>query len=98
MAAESKIEKAVCDYAEKMGFTVRKVCYVNRKSCPDRMVYGMGEIFFIEFKSPGEKPRPDQIREINRMKEAGVKVFVVDNIDYGKTIIEGAHHSAMIGI
>lgn len=94
---ESDIEKTVCQYAEKLGFETRKIAYINRTACPDRLIYGYGEVFFIEFKAPGKIPRADQDREINRMKEKGVRVFVVDNIDYGKTIIEGALHSANMG-
>ena len=91
---EGKIEDAICDYAKDLGFEVRKVKFIAVEGCPDRMFYGHGEIFFIEVKTPTGKLRPAQVREIYKLRKAGIKVFVVDNILDGELIIDGAIMSA----
>lgn len=36
---------------------------------------------WIELKAPGEKPKPHQLREHNRMRSMGQAVFVVDSFE-----------------
>lgn len=36
---------------------------------------------WVELKAPGEKPRPDQLREHQRMRAAGQHVEVVDTLE-----------------
>ena len=87
---ESKVEKEVCDYAAARGFLVYKFVSPGRRGVPDRILIDChGRPFFIEFKKAGEKPRPDQVREIKAIRANGGLVFVVDNIDYGKGVIDG---------
>jgi len=91
--AEARIEKAVCDYAEHEGFLVRKYASLGVKGAPDRILYGHGHVFLMEFKTPiGSLSRPQE-REIQRIREHGCKVFVVDNIAYGESVIDGARIS-----
>jgi uncharacterized protein Veg len=45
-------------------------------------------VFFIEFKQLGKKPTPGQEREIKRLQEQYVSVFIVDNVETGKQIID----------
>jgi len=87
---ENAIAFPVRDYGESQGFEVRKVSYEGREGCPDWMYYGYGEIFFIEFKTPVGTLRPNQRREIAKMRKNAVRVFVVDDIDVGKLIVDGA--------
>ena len=87
---ESIIEKRVCQYAEDNGFITYKFVSPGRAHVPDRIfIDTTGRIFFIEFKATGEEPRPAQVREIERMMRNKAMVFVVDDIDYGKGIING---------
>jgi hypothetical protein len=51
------------------------------------MVLPSGHIFFIEFKAEGKSPTPAQEREHTRLRQQNVQVYVVDNIDQGKDII-----------
>lgn len=88
---ENKIEQPVCDYAKTQGFTVRKLKYIAVDGAPDRMFFGHGLIFFIEFKAPDDgKLSPAQIREIGKLQDAGIKVFIIDSVEHGKLIVDGA--------
>ena len=86
---ESKIEKAVCDYAKEKGFLVYKFTSPNRAAVPDRLlVYPTGKVIFIEFKASGKKPTPAQEREHQRLRGHNVEVFVVDSALAGKFVID----------
>ena len=88
--AEARIEAAVNNYAEQNGFLVRKYASLGVKGAPDRIYFGHGQCFLIEFKAPtGSLSRPQE-REIQRIREHGVKVFVVDSIALGEQVIDGA--------
>jgi hypothetical protein len=87
---ESVIESKVCAHAKDRGFLVYKFTSPNRRSVPDRMFItpGRGYVFFIEFKSKGNKPTKAQFDEIRLLKEHHQLVYVVDTIDEGKRIID----------
>ena len=84
---ESYIEQEVTKYAEASGFMQRKVTYQNRMGAPDRWFFGQdGQLIIIEFKRPGEKPKPHQEREIGRLRNRGFAVYVIDNVADGKAL------------
>lgn len=85
---ESYIETKVCEWARKNGWLVRKLQWIGREGAPDRFFAKVGRIILVEFKRPGEKPRPSQDREIKRLREAGVEVAVVDDIDDGISLLK----------
>jgi len=86
---EKDIESRVCKYAERFGWRAMKFVSPNYRSVPDRIFFKHpGRVFFVEFKRPGEEPTPKQKAEIQRLKEEGFDVFVCDDIDFGKTIID----------
>jgi len=86
---ESVIEKKVTEYATKKGMLPRKWTSPSHRSVPDQIVMGMGgEIFFIEFKAPGEEPTKKQLLEHGELRSLGFEVFVVDNISDGYAIID----------
>jgi len=87
---ESKIESEVSKYAESEGFLVYKFVSPGRTGVPDRLfVSPNGVHFFIEFKQAGKRPGSAQVREIDRLRANGAFVFVVDNVDYGRGVING---------
>jgi hypothetical protein len=84
---EKQIEAKVCDYAKELGLGVYKFTSPARAAVPDRMFIYKGRVFFIEFKREGQKPTPAQEREHNRMRQHQINVFVVDNVEQGKSTI-----------
>jgi molybdopterin-guanine dinucleotide biosynthesis protein len=47
-----------------------------------------GVVFFIEFKALGKTPTTLQEKTIQRIREQNIKVFVVDDIEEGKKIVD----------
>lgn len=86
---EKDIEKRVCDYAKSKGCLTYKFVSPSRRSVPDRLlIVPKGTVFFIEMKRRGQKPTPSQAVEIEKIRALGVKVFVVDDVDTGKSVID----------
>jgi len=86
---EKQIEKAVCDYAKEKGILVYKFSSPGHAAVPDRMfILPGGRMFMMEFKAPGKKPTAPQTREHNRLIRQGTRVFIVDNVWFGKDMID----------
>lgn len=85
---EQVIEDNVTAYAESLGFISRKMTYAGRHGCRDRDFYGFGHTVKVEFKRPNGSPRPHQERERERMKKVGVTIWVIDDIDRGKALLD----------
>lgn len=90
MTRESDIEKYLCDRVKELGGEVRKVRWIGRNGAPDRIVMMPGKRYidgvrgitlWVELKAPGEKCRPHQIREHERMARMGQRVVVVDSFE-----------------
>lgn len=87
---EKDIEKRVCDYAKDNNILVYKFTSPQRAAVPDRLlILPSGHSFFIEFKREGQKPTPAQEREHARLRGHNVQVYVIDNVDDGKELIDG---------
>lgn len=86
---ERDVERKVCDYAKDLGFLVYKFTSPARAAVPDRLfINKQGVVFFVEFKRPGAKPTPAQEREHLRLRNQGVHVFVIDNVEMGKGMVD----------
>lgn len=86
---EKQIEDRVCRFAEKFGWRAMKFVSPNYRSVPDRIFFkAPNRVFFIEFKREGEEPTAKQALEIKRLRSEGFDVFVCDNVEFGKTIIQ----------
>jgi hypothetical protein len=86
---EKQIEAKVCDYAKTKGVLAYKFTSPARAAVPDRLFIGPdGRMWFCEFKREGQKPTDAQDREHNRLRGHNVNVFVVDNVDSGKMVID----------
>lgn len=86
---EKQIELAVCEYAKTKRFLAYKFTSPARAAVPDRlMVTPKGECFFIEFKRKGAKATPAQEREHARLRDQGCQVWVIDDVQKGKSIID----------
>lgn len=86
---EKQIEAKVCEYAKSKGLLAYKFTSPARAAVPDRLfITPDGRVFFCEFKAAGKKPTEAQAREHQRLRQHKVNVFVIDNIDEGKTMID----------
>jgi hypothetical protein len=83
---ESYIEQQVIKRAKKNGWLVRKLQWIGRNGAPDRFFAKGGVIIFVEFKQTGKEPRPDQAEEHQTMRNYGVHVIVIDNIESGYAV------------
>jgi len=87
---EKDIEKKVCEYARSLKMLCYKFTSPSRRSVPDRMfITSSGVVFFIEFKRRGQKPTAGQEVEIAKIRATGVRVYIIDNVAVGETIIRG---------
>ncbi len=85
---EKDIERKVCEYARASNIEAYKFSSPNRAAVPDRMfITPAGHIWFCEFKRAGQKPTPAQEREHARLRNRGVTVYVVDNVDDGRAMV-----------
>lgn len=96
MTRESEIEAYLVKRVNALGGEVRKVKWIGRRGAPDRLVmlperdtqyYGADcpitppTTMWIELKAPGEKAKPHQVREHERMHKMGQRVEVVDSFE-----------------
>lgn len=87
---ESDIENYLIDCAHKAGGETRKIAYIGRRDATDRLVLLPGFGSFAEIKYPGEKPRPSQLREHERLRKSGFDVRVLDSFDDVDRLIQYA--------
>lgn len=86
---EKQIEAKVCDYAKEKNILVYKFTSPSRAAVPDRLfIRPDGKMWFCEFKRTGKLPTPAQLREHHRLQQHKVSVFVVDNVEAGKQMID----------
>ncbi|MCK5606051.1 VRR-NUC domain-containing protein [Candidatus Pacearchaeota archaeon] len=85
---ESKIEKYFTERVEAIGALQRKLAWVNRRSAPDRFVVYKGVSPLVELKATGKKPRPDQVREIKRLRDAGAWVETINSSEEVDRFVE----------
>jgi hypothetical protein len=83
---ESQIEDHLVKRVKELGGEVRKVQWLGRKGAPDRLVMidnpqTMTATIWVELKAPGEKAKPHQQREHERMRSMGQRVVVIDSIE-----------------
>lgn len=89
---ESVIEQYLVDRVKALGGEVRKVRWIGRRGAPDRLVMlpqkvcedifgSWNATLWVELKAPGEKPKPHQVREHERMRAMGQRVEVIDSIE-----------------
>lgn len=90
MTPEGKVKKRLKERIEALGGEVRAIRYIGRSHCPDNLVLfpagsqgaerrGAGLFGWnaqVETKAQGKRPRPGQVREHRRLRDAGVIVLV----------------------
>ena len=86
---EKQIEEKVCDYAREKRMLAYKFTSPARAAVPDRLfVTPSGKVFFAEFKRKGQKPTVPQEREHHKLRQNKAEVWVIDNIESGKEMID----------
>lgn len=79
---ESQVEEHFVIRVAETGGIQRKIAYIARRSCPDRLVgWPNGKTGLVEMKRPLGKAREDQEREHNRLRRCGFRVDVLDTIE-----------------
>jgi hypothetical protein len=76
--------------AEAHEIYCRKVVAVGQVGFPDLFLARYGRIILVEVKSPTGKGRlsKKQQREIERLKNAGIKVYVIEDYEGADNVIK----------
>lgn len=85
---ERDIQANVTKEAIRLNLVPIRINVSGRKGWPDYGYMYWGRIAFIEFKRPGERPDPLQAHVHKILNCANIPVFVVDNEDYGNTLLK----------
>jgi hypothetical protein len=78
---ESAIEKRFVGQVQIRRGEVRKVKWIGRAHAPDRLAMMPHTHFYAELKATGKDARDGQAREHERMRRAGMKVYVLNSIE-----------------
>lgn len=78
---ERDVEQYLVERTKVAGGECRKLKWIGRHGAPDRLVMLNGKTIFIELKAPGEKAKPHQVREHERMRKMGQRVEIVDSFE-----------------
>jgi hypothetical protein len=77
---ERDIEVYGTKRVEEEGGTHEKFAPAGKSFKPDRIgSLARGRVFFAEYKRPGEKPTPGQLRDHARRRARGFRVYVIDS-------------------
>jgi hypothetical protein len=86
---EKDIEAYGCGLCRKEGWVSEKYTSPAKRSVPDRIVFKPGgDIFFVEYKRPGAKATKLQVKDHDRRKAMGFRVYVVDTYDEARRVVE----------
>jgi hypothetical protein len=85
---EKAVEAGIRKYAVSRGVLCYKFTSPAQRHVPDRLLIYGGRVWFMEIKRRGEKPTAAQAIEHAKMRANGAKVYVVDNVEAGKVIVD----------
>ena len=95
---ESSIEKKVVADAVARGILVLKLNGPGDRGKPDRIFFWKGRTMVVEFKAPGKKPRPLQLKWIREFRRRGIPAYVVDDAGQGLELIGAFEKGAFLEI
>ena len=84
---EKHIERDAMVYAESRGWWQCKIIRTSKNGFPDRELIRNGRTIHIEFKRPGEKATPQQMRRHREIRDHGGEVFVIDKLEDAKELL-----------
>ena len=77
---ERTIEQTLVRETKKAGGIAPKLTSPGTAGMPDRLlILPHGKICFVELKAPGQKPRPIQQRQTERLTNLGCMVRTIDH-------------------
>lgn len=77
---EKDVEQALVRQVRKAGGIAPKLTSPANAGIPDRLIIlPPGKVCFVELKAPGKKPRPLQVRQMERLTQLGCMVRVIDH-------------------
>ncbi|EMF0202736.1 VRR-NUC domain-containing protein [Enterococcus hirae] len=79
MQIENDIEKYLVKQVKRIGALCYKFTSPGNRGVPDRLILYQGNVFFVELKRPGGKPRKDQLKTIEKFNEQLILVLVIDS-------------------
>lgn len=85
---EEAVELPAVRRAERTGWLSRKLQWIGRVGAPDRFFARCGRIVLIEFKAPGKTPRRSQTLEHDRLRAAGIEVYVCDTVEDALKVLD----------
>ncbi len=86
---ESKLEQIFRDAVREKAGRAYKFISPGNAGVPDRLVVLPGnKIGFVELKQKGKKPRPDQRRQLNILKQLGCVALVLDDAKQIPAVLE----------
>ena len=91
---ESDIEREFASRVHQRGGLCLKWESPGWNGAPDRiLLLPEGKSAFLEFKQPGERPRPLQVKRHHQLRELGYLVYVVDNVECLDNILKEVSQS-----
>ena len=79
VSSEASLEQKCRGIAESRGFILLKI--KGSRGWPDRLLLRSGgRVTWIEFKKPGEVPRPLQVYHLEQLRQRGYRAVWVDNV------------------
>ena len=85
---ESVVEAYLCKQAKKLGLLPYKFSSPGRASVPDRILLApFGYLAFVEVKAPGGVCTTAQLREHEKIRNLGQKVYVCDSFEKADEIV-----------
>lgn len=89
MVSEKQLQTYIINSCHCHEIYCRKVVAVGHTGFPDLFLVRNGRMAFIEVKSPTGKGRLSvkQIREIERLKNEGINVHVIDSFEGADSVI-----------
>lgn len=77
---EVQVERLASQYAVARGWFEVKIMQTSRRGFPDRFYARDGRVVLVEYKAPGRKPTPQQEKRHRELREHGIEVHVIDNL------------------
>ncbi len=78
---ESKVEQELKKKVERLGGLYLKFNSPGTNGVPDRIVLLKGQMYFVELKAPGKKPRKLQSFIHNEIRSQGFEVYIIDDLE-----------------